>query len=183
VKAISVSQDGTPDGFAPPIAYRVDVSPDGVTRIAVSAGPKLLMVLDALVGALQGPVGVLWVRMVDRARGKQLPKPEHYVAIEKPQAQVGSVLARCRNLLTMDGRGQLWLRGGFKDQVVLDELGVVYCYPDDPAFRDALEAIGLREQPHTNMEDRDYVKVNFSALADAEEQLLIRELGLSLRSD
>ena len=180
MKATSVNQDGSPDGFVPPIAYRVDVSPDGVTRIACSSGPKLLMALDAVVGAMQGPVGVLWVRQVDRQQGRQLAKPERWVAIDKDKTQVSSVLARCRNLLTMDGRGQLWLRGGFREQVVLDELGTLYCYPDDPSFRDALEAVGIQEKPHQNLEDRDYVRVNFSGTADAEEQLLIHELALAL---
>ena len=179
MKATSVNQDGTPDGFVPPIAYRVDVSPDGVTRIACSAGPKLLIALDAVLGAMQGPVGVLWVRQVDRQQGRQLPKPEHWVAVEKDKAQVSSVMARCRNLLTVDGRGQLWLRGGFTEQVVLDEVGTLYCYPDDPSFRDALEAVGIQEKPHENLEDRDYVRVNFSAMADAEEKLLSQELGLA----
>ena len=180
MKAISVKPDGTPDGFVPPIAWRVDVSPDGVTRIAVSAGPKVAQVFRALVGALKAPLGVLWVRMVNRSKGKQLGQPERFVAIEKPADQVLEVLGRCNALLALDGRGQLWLRGGFSEQLVLDELGVIYCYPDDPSFRDVLEELGLEERAHANMEDRDYVKVNFSAVADAEEEQLIRELGLAL---
>ncbi len=180
MKAISVRQDGTPDGFVPPIAWRVDVSPDGVTRIAVSAGPKVLQVFMALAGAMQEPLGVLWVRMVNRQKGKQLGQPERFVGVEKPKERVLEVVGRCNALLGLDGRGQLWLRGGFREQLVLDELGVIYCYPDDPSFRDRLQELGLEERAHVNMEDRDYVKVNFSAAADAEEELLIRELGLAL---
>lgn len=180
MKAISVNQDGSPDGFVPPIAWRVDHSPDGVTRIAVSAGPKLIPVFMALLEGLQGPLGVLWVRMVNRQKGRQLATPERFIAVERSKEQVATALTGCKSLMGLDGRGQLWLRGGFREQLVLDELGTIYCYPDDPSFRDVLAGLGIKEQPHANMEDRDYVKVIFSAAADAEEEALIRSLGMGL---
>ena len=58
----------------------------------------------------------------------------------------------------------------------LDELGVLYCYPDDPAFREALGA--LPEGREVGMDGRDYVKVRLLAEADPQEASLIEELGL-----
>ena len=64
-------------------------------------------------------------------------------------------------------------------QWLLDELGVLYTYPDDLAFRDALDALGLPLTNDVGIDGRDYVKVQFLAEADAEEAQLIR--GLNLR--
>ena len=67
----------------------------------------------------------------------QLPgKPVTFVAMDLPADRVRAALGERPTLLWADGRHQLWLRGRFGEQVVLDELGVLYCYPDDPAFRD-----------------------------------------------
>ena len=81
-----------------------------------------------------------------------------------------------RALIWHDGRHQLWARGRFSEQVVLDELGVLYCYPDDPSFRDALE--GIPQRKDLTLDTRDYVKVNFVAAADAEEQSLWDRFGM-----
>ena len=79
-----------------------------------------------------------------------------------------------------DGRGQLWLRGKFREQILLDELGMIWIYPDDPSFRDILEGLGVPEDDQAvTMGERDYVKVLFEARADGEEELLIRTLGLA----
>jgi len=84
-KALSVTRQGAPDGFLPPMAYTAQVLDGGYTRLAVSTpANRLALVHRALVSALQPPLSFLYVRMTSRQRG-QLPKPEHYVAVELSQ--------------------------------------------------------------------------------------------------
>lgn len=163
----------------PPACYRLQVLPGGITRLAASAPPgELEAVHRALVAALEPPLKLLYVRLTDRASG-QLPKPEHLVAVGLSRDRVLDALARFRRLIYHDGRNQVWVRGARTDQVVLEEIGAIYVYPDDPLFRDVLEDCGLVESDQgETMADRDYVKVNFLAEADAEEAALIADLGL-----
>ena len=64
--------------------------------------------------------------------------------------------------------------------MVLDTDGTLYAYPDDPTFRDALEAAGLAEvEEVTTLEHRDYVRHWFRAEADVEEEGLMHALGLA----
>jgi hypothetical protein len=64
------------------------------------------------------------------------------------------------------------------EQVVLEEIGVIYAYPDDPSFRDALEALGVPEGEGPTLAERDYIKVSFNAAYDAEEEGIIQDLNL-----
>jgi len=179
-KARSVNQDGSDDGFVPDTFYRADVNDVGQTRISVSVPPGRLEATHlALAQALDGPVGVLYAQMVDRAAGKQLPKPKRYLALEKSIPVVVGALSSCRTLVYSDARHQLWLRGRMREQLVLDELGMIHCYPDDPSFRDVLGALGIPEGTGKNLDDRDYVQVDFKAAADVEEAQLMRALGLA----
>ena len=61
---------------------------------------------------------------------------------------------------------------------MLDELGVLYTYPDDPAFRDALDGLDLPLGAVIGLDGRDYVRVQFLAEADAQEVGLIAGLGM-----
>ncbi|MED5369424.1 MAG: hypothetical protein VX899_00295 [Myxococcota bacterium] len=180
-KARSVTQDGSPDGFVPETFFRADLNDVGQTRISVSVPPERLEAThQALLRAMDGPVGVLYVQMVDRRAGKQHPAPKRFLAMEKPVDLVGAVLSANRTLIYADARHQLWVRGRMREQLVLDELGMIHCYPDDPAFRDALAALGIQEGSGQNLDDRDYVQVDFKAQADAEEDQLMRALGMAL---
>jgi len=71
------------------------------------------------------------------------------------------------------------VRGADGDQIVLEELGSLYAYPDDLGFRDALLAMGLLDVAHQSMDERDFVKVGFLSDADAEEKKLMQELSLT----
>ena len=179
-KAISVTEAGEPDGFEPPVAYRCEVDPAGLTRLGVSVPTdRLAETHKALAGALSSPVSVLYVQMVDRRVGQQLEKPRRMGGVEKAKGVVLTALQRCGTLLYHDARHQLWLRGRMREQLVLDELGMIWVYPDDPSFRDVLAALEIPESPAQNMDGRDYVKVDFKVEADAEEALLVASLGLS----
>jgi hypothetical protein len=183
-KARSVNQDGSDDGFVPDTFYRADINDVGQTRISVSVPPARLEATHlALAKALDGPVGVLYAQMVDRSAGKQLPKPKRYLAMEKPIPVVVGVLSSCRTLVYSDARHQIWLRGRMREQLVLDELGMIHCYPDDPSFRDVLASLGIPEGTGKNLDDRDYVQVDFKAAADPEESQLMRSLGMALLPD
>ena len=177
-KAESVTVKGAQDGFSPPLAYEAQVIPGGHTRLLVSAPPeRLAEVHRALLTVLEPPFRVLYRQLTDRATG-QLPKPIDHVAVELPAETVQSVLVHCSTLVYHDGRHQLWVRGPGTEQVVLEELGVIFVYPDDPSFRDTLLALGLPERASQTLSERDYVKVNFVAEADAQEKMLIGALGL-----
>ncbi|HJN75425.1 MAG TPA: hypothetical protein QGF58_15965 [Myxococcota bacterium] len=182
-KATSVTATGELDGFEPPLAYRGEVDPSGATRLAISVPPdRLAQTHAALLAALSKPVSVLYVRLVDRQANRQLEEPHRLLALDVPEHALRSALQRCATLLYRDARHQLWLRGAMQEQLVLDELGMVWVYPDDPSFRDVLEDLGIPESPAPNMEGRDHVRVDFKASADAEEEIFISSLGLSSRS-
>jgi len=182
-KAISVTESGEPDGFSHPVAYRCETDPSGMTRLGISVPPERLEETHkALVGALSSPVSVLYVQMVDRVRGEQLQKPRRFMGVDKAKSVLLTTLQRCGTLLYADARHQLWLRGSMQEQLVLDELGMIWVYPDDPSFRDVLEALEIPESGAENIAARDYIKVDFKASADAEESLLLASLGLTERS-
>jgi hypothetical protein len=82
-----------------------------------------------------------------------------------------------RALVYHDGRHQLWIQGRGEDKVILEETGVMYVYPDDPLFRDVLQAQSIPEKKAETMADRDYVRVNFLAEADALEGQFRQAVG------
>lgn len=177
-KAQSVDQRGAPDGFEPDSFFRAEILQGGYTRLVVSVpGSGLQRIHGALLAVLRPPFKARYVALTDRARG-QLPKPKSYVAVELGRGQLEAALLACQDLVYRDGRHQLWLLDAGQAQLVLDELGMLYVYPDDPSFRDVLTAAGLAEGSGPTMAERDYVRVNFQATADAQESALHKGLGL-----
>ncbi len=177
-KARSVTATGEPDGYTPPRTFRGDVFPDGHTRLVVSVPPgELRAVHLALFDMLEGPLGVRYVRLTDRKTG-QLPAPEGRVSMGVDKGRARAALTERPALVWGDGRHQLWLRGQLGETVILDELGLLYCSPDDPAFRDVLTSLGIPESDAPMMDKRDYVQVNFSVDADAQEESLWEELKM-----
>lgn len=178
-KAESVDRDGVPDGFQPPSFYRPEVLQGGYTRLTVSLpSDGLEVVHKALVAAMGAPLKLLYVQLTDRDAGTQLPKPRQLVAIELSAERVADVLTRFRALVYEDGRHQLWIRGPMGEQIVLEEIGMLYAYPDDLLFRDVLEAHGVQEGSGETLAERDYIRVRFDAENDAQEGELIEELHL-----
>lgn len=176
-KASSVTLEGQPDGWISPRSWRAQVAPDGGTRLVVYVPAEELPEWHLrLIQAMGAPYSVAYMQLTDRKVGRPHPAPIRYVGIEKPAEKVVEALQNAGDLVWYDGRHQLWVRGSFGEQVVLDELGVLYCYPDDPSFRDAL--VDLPESKTTGMDSRDYVKVSFRSEADAQEQQLIASLHL-----
>ena len=178
-KAQSVNIEGYPDGYVPPMAYQRQVLEGGFTRLEISAPSEKLPVLhQALAAKISTPCKIRYVKMVDRHRG-QLPKPESYVAVEITAERLAQVLQQLSTLLYHDGRNQLWIQGRLdSERLILDELGVIYAYPDDFAYREVLDSLGWKEVNHQSMAARDYVRVNFLPSSDAEEQVLIQSLGM-----
>jgi hypothetical protein len=175
-KASSVTVEGQPDGWNAPRAYRAQQAPDGSTRLVISVPlSELPAVHLALLRVLDPPWSVRYLKLTDRQSG-QLAKPETWVRMDARPDLVVQALEANAALVWHDGRHQLWVRGRFGDQVVLDELGVLYCYPDDPAFREALAGIPLTTE--VGMDGRDYVRVELLAQADAQEQALVHALAL-----
>ena len=177
-KAESVDKTGRPDGFQAPLQWQAQVLEGGVTRIQVSAPSESLAAIHrALVAVMRPPLRVLYRQLTDRKTG-QLPKPFDFVGVEISQEKLADALTRFSALVYHDGRHQLWIKGQATEQVVLEEIGTIYAYPDDPAYRDALLGLGVPEKRSQTMAERDYVKVNFVASADQDETDMRRALGL-----
>jgi hypothetical protein len=128
-----------------------------------------------MLAPLEAPWSVRYLKLTDRQSG-QLAKPETWVRMDVRPDLVLAAMDAAERLIWHDGRHQLWIRGRMGDQVVLDELGVLYAYPDDPAFRAALAH--LSESSAVGMDGRDYVRVELLAEADAEERSFIQALSL-----
>ena len=175
-KASSVTVEGKPDGWVAPRSWRAQQAPDGSTRLVVSVPSHELEATHlALLSPLEAPWSVRYLKLTDRQSG-QLPKPETWVRMDVRPDTVRDAMAAARRLIWHDGRHQLWIRGRMGDQVVLDELGVLYAYPDDPAFQAALA--DLPRSDAVGMDGRDYVRVELLAEADAEERAFIHALSL-----
>ena len=101
-----------------------------------------------------------------------------FLALDLESDQVRRALEACSDLVYHDARGEFWIRGGAGEQLVLDADGLVFCYPDDPSFRDVLSAHGIEELDVQTVADRDFVKHWFHAEADAAEDRLIESLRL-----
>jgi len=181
-KASSCAQTGELDGWEVALGYSGEVTPDGSTRIVVTAPvERLAAVHRGLVEVLGSPLSFLYRQKIDRRDPKPQGHPgRDFVALELPSERVLGALDASRTLLYADARCEAWIRGRMNDQVVLDVDGAIYCYPDDPAFHDALLALGVPESNElVTLEDRDYVRHWFRADADAEEDALVSALGLS----
>jgi hypothetical protein len=176
-----VTAEGEPDGWLPPLQWQTQTSPGGVTRLVVSAqGDALGRVFGALLRALDAPLAVRYVQFTHRQSETQHVHTERpsWVAVELAADRVARVFAQCETLLLHDGRHQIWVQGTLGDQLILDELGMIYVYPDDPAMRDALAAADVPQGTAQTLLERDYVRVELLAQADAQERNLIESLGL-----
>lgn len=182
VKAESVDAQGQSDGWLPEPGFLRDVGPGGAAQLVVSVPPAHLAgVHQELVRVLGSPLKVLYRQVVDRRD----PKPEgfpprDFVGLDVAADRVLHALALCRDLIYGDARCEVWIAGPLGDEIVLDPDGLVFCRPDDPAFRDVLMANGLPEgeSVHT-IADRDYVKHWFHGACDAQEDTFLEALQLS----
>jgi len=179
-KAESVTPDGDDDGFTIALAYHGEMTPNGDTRLVASAPPRDLQRLHTcLVAALAPPLNFLYRQKVDRADPKpQGSPPRDFVALDLPAERVEAALSDASSLVYHDARCEIWIRGALGEQVILDTDGMIFCYPDDPSFRDALDAAGLPDENFDGMDKRDYVKQWFHAENDDIEQSLIAFLRL-----
>jgi hypothetical protein len=160
------------------MAFHGQVLQGGYTRLLVSAPAACLRAAHlALVDSLSFPCNFRYLRLTDRLHG-QLPKPESYAAVQIGKERMMEALETYSALLYWDGRNQIWIQGSQQEQIVLDELGMLYVYPDDFSFREVLTGMGWVEAEHESMADRDYVRVNFLAEADAQEQEMMQSLGM-----
>jgi len=180
-RAESVTEDGRPDGFEPPLCWSAERTPAGDTRVVVSAPfDQLPQLHQALVKALAPPLGFLYRQHIDRARPRpQGAPPADHLALELPVGRVLDALQQCAGVVYGDARAEVWLRGDLGEQLVLDQDGLIYGYPDDLAFRDVLEAEGVPETGEQTLAQRDYVKHWYHSDNDALEADLIARLGLT----
>ena len=185
-KASSVTPEGQADGWSPPHQWLAQASPGGVTRLVVSTRADALKgVFEALVQALAPPLAVRYVQLTERQSETQHEHTRRpsWVAVNLPVEKVLAAFGEAETLLYRDGRHQTWVRGALGEQLILDELGLIYVYPDDVGLRDVLGASGVPEGGAQTMLERDYVRVELHAEADGQEQALIASLGLQPFSD
>jgi hypothetical protein len=180
-KARSVNREGEDDGFVVEPGWSAQMTPDGQTRLVVSVPVgDLPRVHEALASALAPPLSLLYRQKIDR----RAPRPEgspprDFVGVDLALDRVLDALRRAALLVYADARCEVWLRGGLGEQLVLDEDGTLYCYPDDPAFRDALAEASVPAEDVATVGDRDYVRHQFHAEADPLEDQLIAGLQLT----
>jgi hypothetical protein len=180
-RAASTDASGAVDGWTPPLGFAAEVDERGATRLTVSAPPERLRDVHlALLGALEAPLSVLWRRVVDRRDPKpQGSPPADFVGVEIAHDRLLDALDPASGVVWEDARAECWVRGRRGDQVVLDGDGVMYAYPDDPAFRAALATAGVEERVGlATLGQRDYVRQWYHAEHDALEDALIAMLGL-----
>ena len=178
-KAVSVTKEGKADGFLPPASFRARILQGGFTRLEVSSpSDKLAIIHKELVKILSFPCKLRYLRLTDRKSGEQLEKPRSFVAVDISRDRMLQALNDYEELFYLDARHQLWILGANDEQIVLDELGMIYIYPDDFLFRDTLMKLGWPESKQESMADRDYVQVYFHAPADIQEESLLQSFGL-----
>jgi len=178
-KATSVTDKGEPDGFELQIGWERQLGNAGDTRLLISVPTgDLQRVHHALIGALGEPLAVLYRQCVDRRDPKPNgTAPQDYLAHELSSAEVIDAMNMAADLIYHDARCEVWVRGLMGEQVILDQDGLLYAYPDDPSLRDALAAAGVPEREDVPvLLDRDYVKHHFHAACDPLEERLIRDL-------
>ena len=182
-KALSVREDGQLDDFVSPCIFTRRVLSGGYTRLEISSTPdKIGIVFKVLCDRITFPCKLRYVKKIDASGPRQLDPPESYAAVEVSKSRLQSALESYGELFFHDGRCELWVHGDNADeQVVLDDLGVIYAYPDDFAFREALAEIGWPELPPHKAEmmtNRDYVRVNLQPTLDELEQQFLQHFGL-----
>lgn len=180
-RAASVTEAGDDDGWRPSAGWFAEIDNRGETRLVVSVpADQLAAVHRALWTAMEAPHGVLWRQLVDRANPRpEGAKPVDHLAMEVPPDRLAAGIEAGAGAIYEDARAELWIRGRHGDQVVLDADGLVYAYPDDIAFRDVLDGLGLPEGDIPTLAQRDYVKHWYHAEHDAQEAGLMRSLGLT----
>lgn len=180
-KATSVTPDGEPDDFEIPTCWYGERNPAGGTRLVVSAPPEgLERAHRALIAAMSPTVQVLYRQIIDRRDPQPQGSPARdFVGLGLDQERALAAFRDLGTLLYSDARGELWVRDDAGSQLVLDCDGLIFAYPDDPAFRDALVAAGFEEGQTQTVAERDYVRHNFLVAADLDEDALIQRLNLS----
>lgn len=178
-KAFSVNEQGEADGFKPPTSFCPRILEGGFTRLEVSSPTdKLAIIHKELVKTISFPCKLRYLKLTDRQSGEQLQNPKSFVAVDISKARMMQALEDFTELFYFDGRHQLWILGSEGEQIILDELGMIYIYPDDFLFRDTLMKLGWPEVKQDSMSDRDYVQVSFLAMADIQEDSLLQSFGL-----
>lgn len=180
-KATSVTEQGEPDGWVIQEGFECQTAQDGSVRLMVSVPTEKLKGLHMDFVRVLGPsVGVLYRQFINRLNpGPNNGPPTDFVGLDMPQDAVVGGLEQATGLIYHDARCELWLRGELGDQVIIDRDGLIYCYPDDVAFRDVLERHGVPEEKVEVLLERDYVKHAFHAENDALESQLIDGLRLT----
>ena len=180
-RAVSVNPEGEEDGWQPDAGWFAEITPRGDTRLTAQVPvPALAKAHRAMVAALAPPLSVLYRQKVHRQDPKpQGSPPRDFVARDVPQDVLLDAIDAAAALLYGDARAEIWVQGGMGERLVLDEDGVIYAYPDDPVFRDALTGAGIEESDVDLISDRDYVKHWFHAECDALEAAFVAHLRLT----
>jgi hypothetical protein len=180
-KAESVTKDGVSDGWTVQAGFHGERELGGPTRLLVSVPTAhLSRVHHDLVRACKPPLSVLYRQKVDRRNpGPEGAPPRDFLALELDHDTVVAALNECANLAYHDARCEIWVRGRRNEQVILDSDGLLYCYPDDPTFRDVAMRHGLAEGEVETLIERDYVKHWYHAENDVDERAFIDGLGLT----
>jgi len=177
-KSQSVTDKGEVDDFEVPLFWERQVGKGGDTRLLISVPTSdLARVHLAMLSALGPPLTVLYRRKVDRRNPKPNgTPPDDFLAPDVPLDEIRASLSEAGDLVWHDARCEVWVRGLMGEQVILDQDGMLYAYPDDPSFRDVLAELNVPEDSLPALLDRDYVKHWFHGECDSLEDALLRRL-------
>ena len=180
-KAQSVTKEGESDGFEVPTCWYPERDSAGTTRLIISAPPDHLeRAHRLLLSATTEPLQMLYRQVVDRRDPKPQGGPSRdFVGLGLSKKELLDAMASAGDLLYADARGEFWVRDAAGSQIVLDADGLLFAYPDDVAFRDALQQAEIELERKPTVAERDYVRHSFLSSADTQEDTLIQELHLS----
>ena len=126
------------------------------------------------------PLQVLYRQVVDRRDPKPQDAPSRdFVGLGLEASEVLEAIEQAKELFYSDARAEVWVRDAAGAQVVLDCDGLLFAYPDDPSFRDAMAQLDVPLDRKPTVANRDYVRHEFLASADAQEDAFIETLHLS----
>lgn len=180
-KATVVLKNGEPSEWETPRAYARELESSGNTRVIVSVPcGELKATHGALVAVMDEPLSLLYRQTVNRLNPAPEGSPNRdFVSLELTTERVLAAIDKFSPLFHHDARCELWVRGQLGDQVILDADGVLFCYPDDPAFADALDHLGVPSGLEGTILDQDYAKHWFHAENDDLERQFIAQLRLT----
>jgi hypothetical protein len=151
------------DGYEPAPFFFVQTHESGATRVVAAAAllSTIRTAFEALIRILPESVEVLLKVKPENEAGTDSDADaeqvwqRHYGVIA--QGALLEALERCDEFVYRDSRNQLCVRDPISfDYIVLDDLGVLYVYSDQPSFRQTLVRLGFEERTDALIDEKGH---------------------------